>query len=330
MSATMSPSPSPHFHSRGAWFLMVLAFLSCAILFVRATNSTNVYSTGFEKTEGYNPVLELAGQKGWVKDTSSTGGNGLRANFLGSQGGYVGLIPLKPTADVIYVWQPIDFFAVQDGFPIVNFSVSMAIDDSSNGQWDNFDWSVFNAQGDKLFSIDFDNYALEVNYALDDTNGFIFSGLTFATNAPYTLNLTMDFAHNTWGATLSGLTVATNLPITTTGAPLNLGDIDAVWGIYYTNAPGNNFMVFDNYTITASPAPSPLPPQLTSLGMGPNGEFLLHLAGSSGFQFAIDATTNFSQWTPLKTNVVTGGSFDFFDNAAPGFPTRFYRARFVP
>ena len=36
----------------------------------------------------------------------------------------------------------------------------------------------------------------------------------------------------------------------------NLGDIDAEWGIATAATPGNNYMLFDNYLITAIPEPS--------------------------------------------------------------------------
>jgi hypothetical protein len=35
-------------------------------------------------------------------------------------------------------------------------------------------------------------------------------------------------------------------------------------------------------------------------------------------------------WLSLKTNVTTGGSFDFVDNSGGGLPSKFYRARWVP
>ncbi len=294
----------------------------------RTGAATNIYSTRFEASEGYDPHFELAGQNGWVTDSPSFGGNGLVTNFLGSQAAFVGLFPLDPPADFFPVWRPIDYFPAPPNGALVKFSVLLAVEDSTNDEFDDFYWSVYNAQGQRLFSLDFDNFHLEINYVLDDTNGFKSTGRRFTNDVPYTLAVTMDFMHNTWSATLNGLGLVTNKPITTVGAPLNLGDIDAAWGIFFTNAPGDNFMIFDNYQITAETVPPP-PARLQTLGMA-QGQFLLRLTGGSGWRYAVEATTNLVQWTALKTNVISDGSFDFVDTAAPAFTRRFYRARWVP
>jgi hypothetical protein len=46
--------------------------------------------------------------------------------------------------------------------------------------------------------------------------------------------------------------------------------------------------------------------------------------------FAIDASTNLVNWVPLKTNITTGGAFDYVEDGASGMPHRFYRGRWVP
>ena len=88
-------------------------------------------------------------------------------------------------------------------------------------------------------------------------------------------------------------------------------------------------MLFDNYRITAEIVP-PLAPRLQILGRTGDGQFLLRVLGASGARFAIDATTNLTQWTALKTNVITDGFFDYVDSSAPAFARRFYRARWTP
>src|SRR5262249_26011469 len=120
--------------------------------------------------------------------------------------------------------------------------------------------------------------------------------------------------------------IATNLPITTVGSPLDLGDVDAVWEVFITTKPGDNFMVFDNYQITAQS-----PPQATLTPLGyQNGLFALRLSADSGYRFTIESTTNWLNWVSLKTNLVSDGSFDFVDTVSPPGPQRFYRGRLVP
>jgi hypothetical protein len=201
--------------------------------------------------------------------------------------------------------------------------------DSFNTNYDNFYWSVYNAQGDPLITLDFDNYDLGIYYLLDGTNDFVWTGQTFVNDDTNTLVMTMNFPQNSWSATFDGVVLVTNQPITTIRAPLNLGDVDAVWTVYDTNAPGDNYMLFDNYRITAEVIPPPAP-RLEALGRFGDGQFLLRVLGQSGERFAIEATTNFTQWTALKTNVITDGFFDYVDSSAPAFSRRYYRARWAP
>jgi hypothetical protein len=292
--------------------------------------ATTLYSTGFEASEGYNPAYELIGQKGWISDTTTlSGGNGLVTNFMGSQAAYVGLFPLNPATNYLAVWQPLNYSPLTTNQPVVKFSVTMAVIDSTapNTNRDDFFWSVYNQQGDNLFTVDFWNQDLNIYYALDDGNGLLSTGMSFTNDGPYTLGITMDFARNRWGATLNGAPLVSEQLITTTGAPLNLGDIDAIWVIGNTSNPGDNFMIFDNYLVTADAEPAA---SLTTFGLTSGGQFLLRLYGASGSRYAIDASSDLRQWSALKTNTVTDGSFDFVDTSAGGSARRYYRGRLVP
>jgi len=306
------------------------AWLALAVLLLllgRSSASTNLYSSHFERSEGYNSAYELLGQNGWVTDSASYGGNGLVTNFLGGQAAYIGLFPLAPIDSYLDIWQPLNYSPVLQGMPVVRFSVVVSIVDSTTTNYDDFYWSVYNQQGHALFTIDFFNGDLGVYYFLDGTNSpFVFTGKSFTNEVAYMLRITMDFANNIWSATLDGTPLVGDQPMTVTGAPLNLGDIDALWIIANPAKPGDNFMIFDNYQVTADAA---VPVRLSSLGRAANGQFQLRLTGPSGARFAIDASANLFLWTALKTNVISNGSFDFVDTAASGLARRFYRARKV-
>lgn len=292
--------------------------------------TTNIFSTQFEATEGYGSTTNLVDQNGWLGFGS--GGNGLFSGYFAGEGqhAYIGLFPPDEGDDQLSVWRPIDF-SPSTNMPIVKFSVLMSIVDSTstNANYDDFYWSVYNQQGDRLFTVDFFNDDLRIYYALDGTNNFVWTGQTFTNEVDYTLVITMNFTQNSWGATLNGASLITNQPVTTTGAPLNLGDVDAVWVLLNPTNAGDNYMVFDKYQITAE-AVLPPAPRLETLGYSGNGPFLLRVVGQSGARFAMDATTNFIAWTALKTNVITDGYFDYVDSSAPAFTRRYYRARWTP
>jgi hypothetical protein len=323
---------STKLHQRWGWFVFLGLFVTLLSAATGRAGITTLYSTQFEAAEGYNANLDLIGQNGWTG--SGSGGNGLVTNYFPGVGGlqqaYIGYNPPLPNEVFLSTWRAINLAPVPTNTPIVKFSVLLGIYGSDNGERDDFYWSVYNSHGDRLFTLDFDNYYLNVYYGLDGTNKLVTTGRTFTNNIPYTLLITMNYAQNQWSATLGGVGLVTNKPITTVGAPLNLGDIDAVWSVFTTNAPGNNYMVFDNYLVTAETVSIP-PAKLATLGRTADNQFLLRLTGPSGYRYAIEATTNLVNWVALKTNVVSDGSFDYVDTTAPNFPRRrYYRARLVP
>jgi hypothetical protein len=306
-----------------------------------AAQSTNLYSTGFERSEGFDADLTLIGQDNWTGTDFNGNGfvtnafaNGAGGQPFGQQQAFVGIYPLTNTQGTLNVWEPLDFDPVAANEPIVSFSVTMAVYDSTVARpnRDCFRWSVYNTNngGTRLFTLDFDNTTLNINYELDD-NVFVWTGFNFenagSTNGQYDLFVTMNFADNVWSAWLNDVQIVDSKTITTKGSALNLGDVDAVWVNDTLGQPGNNFMVFDNYTVTAEPYPFQLEAVLR-LG---NGAFLLRLTGEPGRQYAIDATSDFVDWFALKTNsAAADGTFDFLDDTATNYSSSFYRARLVP
>jgi len=84
-------------------------------------------------------------------------------------------------------------------------------------------------------------------------------------------------------------------------------------------------MVFEDYQVSGSvPVPA-----LGFLGRI-NGSAALRLTGRADNSFALEVSAGWNGWRPLKTNITTGGSFDYVNNAAQGAGARFYRARWVP
>jgi len=132
----------------------------------------------------------------------------------------------------------------------------------------------------------------------------------------------MNFAQNQWSATLDGASIVNSQSMTTRGAQLDLGDVDAVWVIHKPGAPGNNFLLFDNYVVTADSGSSVPAPRLQILSRPANGKVNLRLSGVPAQRYVLEASTNLVNWSAIHTNT---GNFEFSDSVA-GMPLRFYRA----
>jgi len=150
----------------------------------------------------------------------------------------------------------------------------------------------------------------------------------FTNDVTYKLQLTLNFARNRWSAALDGTNILKDLPITTTNAPLTLGDIDAVWAVFDRAKPGDNYMVFDNYQVATEPLVARA--RVQALSRVTNGAFPLRVFGQSGSSYAVESSTNLVNWNPRETNIVIDTSFDYTDNKAGPQGRRFYRARLVP
>jgi hypothetical protein len=238
------------------------------------TAPQTIYQTGFEVAEGFSTALTLAGQNGWLRDGS--GGNGVVAGVFPGYGqqAYVGATPPTVFGQNLALWWPANYAPDTNSRPVVRFSVLMAVLDSANFAYDDFQWSVFNRAGDQHFALDFDNNDLNVYYALDDNSGYHLTGVGFTNNITYELVITMDFARNRWSATLDGAPVVNELRISTVpGRTLDIGDVDAVWLPINDFFPGDNELAFDEYRLTAEPSELPsiiLPPQTQSVVAGAN------------------------------------------------------------
>ncbi|MCI0534988.1 MAG: hypothetical protein L0Z50_07155 [Verrucomicrobiales bacterium] len=321
--------------NRSFWFSVSSAVFFGAVVcgpvrgYAQTGASLSLYQTNFEFSEGFDPGFSLVGQGGWVG--SDTGGNGLVAGFFEdhNQHAFLGFtLPLVKDTAFLNVWKPISFIpsATQS---TVQFSVRMQIVPSTDGHFDDFRWSFYNTAAERLFTIDFDTTALQISYSLDKPTDFTSTGLGFDTLGFYDLEVWMDFTRNLWSATVNDVVIVNSKPITATGAVLTLGDINAVWAVRQPGTPGNNYMVFDDYSISVT-NDSSIPPRVEQLGIGTNRAFILRVFGEEGLNYAVEATADGLQWETVRTfKAPTGGVFDFEDADALRTPIRFFRARHV-
>ena len=287
-----------------------------------------VFWTGFDAAEGYEADRPLRGQAGWLGEGS--GGNGLLPDFFEGWGqqAYIGYRAPAPKDDFLSLWRPLDAPTPDPAQPVWKFSVWMQIINSSNGEYDYFQWRAFNSDSQRLFAIDFDNSTTDINFLLDDDVGFRPTGFSFDTDVIYQLEIWMNFARNNWQAVLNGQVVVDAQPITTQGARLDLSDLDAFWSLRTKGAPGDNYLLFDEYLVTIEPTDH-IPTTIELLGFNARNEFELYLHGERGQRYSIDATSDLATWNSLGTNRLDEGYWFFTDTSSPGSPQRFYRAREV-
>lgn len=325
-----------------SWLLLVLLLgfaLSPLICATRAKAAVrSVYSAGFEAAL-FDPAYSLDSQGDWL--VVGTGGTGLFTDgiFQGPSA-FVGLFPPTNTNTETTAWYPVNLDPVGLGLPRVEFSVDFVIwDSTTNAPFaDEFRWSVLNRAGEPLSELVFDTFSFQVLSQSGGNPVAVDTSKTFQTNAPYTLKLKLDFLGNRWSATLSNqlskVTVAlvSDIPLGAVGQTMDLGDIDATWVVSDSLNPGDNFMEFDNYSISAEG------PGAFSLGLAappPGVAPRIRVTGEEGRSFAVEFSNDvqasaLNSWTAFTTNRVVNGSFEVADPSATAVSSRFYRARWIP
>lgn len=299
---------------------------------------TNLFFTGFEYLEGFDPDIVLATQNGWndYAEYNSTAvpdllSNGLVTNVfvgLGQQGWIGGPFVDKPVTSVS-VWHPLILDPVPTDTPIVKVSVLMAIEAGTADKYDFFRWSVYNSQTNRLFSLDFENANDTIAYLLDD-NSFHDVTTQFFPDTIHHLEIAIHFAANQWNAWLDGEQMVTNAPVTMTNQRRSLGEVDAVWLPGDPTNRTDKRMYFDNLQLSAESLPTtPVAPTLLTLGRTTNGYYALRLLGEIDSRYVLDYSEDASTWIPLKTNIAVDGSFDYVDTNAPVTPERIFRARLL-
>jgi C1A family cysteine protease len=198
---------------------------------------------------------ELVDADGWQGENTNDEVQGIYEAF-DEMGGSAFLGYGEPDDSYTAIYRTLNFDPVSQNRPIVNMSVDFSITDSSNDEFDIFAFTLYNRAGESLASLSLDNSDLSIWYE-NGTNSFRDSGQTFENDTLYTLNLRFDFAANRWTAHLDDVPLFRDQPINVDGRIRDAGDFALEWYLTDPNAPGDNFITFDNVLITATGGPRP-------------------------------------------------------------------------
>ncbi|MBC8003777.1 MAG: immunoglobulin domain-containing protein [Opitutaceae bacterium] len=288
---------------------------------------------GTEKKTAFTSVS--AGTPG--TQTFSTVGSGAESgesNHGGTSGGSSRWFYLKPTTNGIMVIDTIgstfDTVVTVYRGPSL-FSLTLVASDD-NGAPDGIRSRVqFNATNNTQYYVAVDGVAgasgtVQLNYVLGNLPAITLS----PTNRSVHVGSNATFAAGASGSPAAGYQWrrnGTNLA-GATGASLNLSSLTTNDSGYYSMAASN--AIGSTATLAAQLMVCPR----VQLGAGPggmicvtNGVLYFTLCGGiSNGLVVIDSSTNLSTWTPLTTNLLTGGMIGITDPATNG-PLRFFRAR---
>jgi hypothetical protein len=205
----------------------------------------------------------------------------------------------------------------------------MQVVQSTAGGDDDFRWAVYNTNGNRMFGLSFETGTQEIWFQEEDLV-FQPTDWSFDFEGTYDLHIWMDFARNSWTALLNDVVLANARFITLTNTtPLNFGDADAVWFVNNPSGVGNNYLLFDNYRVTAEDLFA-IPAILEPIGRTAEGFFQFLIHGQPGVRYSVDVTSDFETWDSLGEFTDPDGTFTFEDDTAGDFAAGFYRLREIP
>ena len=202
------------------------------------------------------------------------------------------------------------------GLPVIDFYCQIGLTQSTNGHSDDFELLVYNWDDKVLGGLTFDLTQSKLfRYDANEFNGVTFdpytdTGLSLSSLYGKVVEVTMrvNYQTNTWTATVGGVQVAGGAQFTrrpTTGANAaarTFGSLSARWYITTVSSPGNNWMLFNDWTITNS---TPSMPTTASAGYAANSTAAIAVtdAGSVGWTIVSDQT-----WAVVSPLSGTGSS----------------------
>jgi hypothetical protein len=313
------------------------------------------YFTGFENfTVGDDTII---GKESWVGTHAGLKLHGVLSESLhGVLGignaaviGGIASTTLTSTSKTVYVRKPANMDPVALGQEVVTFSVLFGITDSGNTtKRDNFEFLVYNSNSPSLqllAGVQFDNTTMDSStgkprrliYRLSwngSTYQYVLTGYNFLYDSLETLEFRINYRTNLWTATLSGVPLFQDIPFYTGTNARNFGSVMVKMGVGssapVTNyiLPGDNYMLFDDYTVRTDPVSTELSVSKTGTGAAK-----LTWNEEAGYTYQVQYSTDCVTWKSDLASSTRLASLTqtvtYTDPTTPVPGKRFYRIKRV-
>jgi len=214
-----------------------------------------IYSTSFD-----NPPFASngpwAGVDGWYSNIATSNSQGVLV------AGSVYLGYAAPSQSRPWIARDLLFDPVGSKQPIVTIRTKLGIVDSTSGNthYDAFSFAVFNNARTFICSLTVDNTNGSVYFNNGDGT-FKQLPATIVDGYFYEADLTIDFSTGLASATLTApdntkVTLFKDWKLSMSESALSLGSVLFEWIPLNSGSPGNNYLVVDELSINAFPAPS--------------------------------------------------------------------------
>ncbi len=337
--------------------------IACALILVgQLAPAVDLYETGFENfTPGADRIAgaSASGGNGAIPGTdgwTGTHGGQDRSGILAESGhalpgvgnaAYLGgnTASILTGGSAIYVRKVFNYQPVAAGQEVVTLRVMAGIKDSTGLTRDNFEFLLYNnnalsggSGAYPLAGIQFDNsqinsatlkpYQAVYRYGYDTATQslrYVNTGVTFLYDTLQELELRINFRTNRWSAALDDVPLFSDLVFYAGPQSLNLGSLLVQCRPTLTFAPGSNYLLFDDLSVTAAGPLATAPPDLA---YDPSSGAKLRWLQEAGYRYQVRFSDGLSAWQSAAAPAAadtTGYSGSWADPAARTARRRFYQ-----
>ena len=313
-----------------------------ALLFLIQTIQGEIlYDTDFDNfPAGAN---NWSGNDGWISNDTTSGAQAIDENVLPSLLKTATLGFAQPTSRFTFVALDLEYDHIASDKPVVEIDTLIGIEDSTNDRRDDFYFSIYNADGDRLASIRFDNESPDTPnsqfgiWRVSNTNQFD-TLFDFTLGELFNLVATVDLEKNVWSASIDEIPIFENAQFSNMDAPLDFGFLAFEWELasLIPYNYGDNFLLVADLSIQSVDKNSHLPSSINRIEVTHQfdslGGISLNWQTAVGWTDQVEYSNDLVTWfadLPGSTfkNLVSPGRITFFYANDPAEAYRFYRVR---
>jgi hypothetical protein len=313
-----------------------------ALLFLIQTIQGEIlYDTDFDNfPAGAN---NWSGNDGWISNDTTSGAQAIDENVLPSLLKTATLGFAQPTSRFTFVALDLEYDHIASDKPVVEIDTLIGIEDSTNDRRDDFYFSIYNADGDRLASIRFDNESPDTPnsqfgiWRVSNTNQFD-TLFDFTLGELFNLVATVDLEKNVWSASIDEIPIFENAQFSNMDAPLDFGFLAFEWELasLIPYNYGDNFLLVADLSIQSVDKNSHLPSSINRIEVTHQfdslGGISLNWQTAVGWTDQVEYSNDLVTWfadLPGSTfeNLVSPGRITFFYAKDPAEAYRFYRVR---
>lgn len=313
-----------------------------ALLFlIHIVKGEILYDTDFDNFPvGAN---NWSGNEGWISNDTTSGAQAIDENVLPSLLKTATLGFAQPTSNFTFIALDLEYDHIASEKPVVEIDTLIGIEDSTNGQRDDFYLSIYNADGNRLASIRFDNESPDSTssqfgiWRVSGTNQFD-TLFDFTLGELFNLVATVDLEENVWSASIDEIPIFENAQLSNTSAPVDFGFLAFEWELTSPSPynHGDNFLLVADISIQSVDTPShstggmkkiEVTHQFDSLG-GINLNWQTAVGWTDQVEYSNDLVTWFTDLPgSIFENLASPTAITFSQAKDPDVTHRFYRVK---